>query len=115
MFVQPKVTKTYFYTSSYKNKFPNEFIQSKNPRYIKVLGCKVEYKNYLVGDVKVHGSFIERDHYDDYFCTMANAEYENHKTYDYLTHRQDFNIWFTNLKNEVIEPDAFLLELLLIY
>ena len=73
MFVQPRITKTYFYTSQKENRFPPEFIQSKNPRIIKVISCKLNYLGFLVGDVKVHASFIERDHYDDYFCIMANS------------------------------------------
>lgn len=120
MYVQPRVTKTYFYVTQQENdslnyRFPSEFIQSRNPRSIKVLGCKVVYKDYLVGDVKVHISFIERDHYDDYFCTIANSLFDNPKTYEYRSQRQDFDVWFTNLKNEQIKPDSFILEMLLIY
>ena len=115
MFVQPRITKTYFYTSQKDNRFPSEFIQSKNPRITKVISCKVNYLGFLVGDVKVHASFIERDHYDDYFCTMANANNDYVKKYEYKSYRQDFKIWFTDMKNNIIEPDSFLLELLLVY
>ena len=115
MFIQPRITKTYFYTSQKENRFPPEFIQSKNPRIIKVISCKLNYLGFLVGDVKVHASFIERDHFDDYFCTMANSTNNYVKKYDYKSLRQDFKIWFTDLKNNIIEPDSFLLEMLLIY
>ena len=30
MYIIPRVTKTYFYTTKTKNRFPSEFIQSKN-------------------------------------------------------------------------------------
>ena len=73
MYVIPRPTKTYFYTDKVENRFPSEFIQSKNKRQIKVLSCKLKYKDFLVGDIKVHASFIERDHYVDYFCIMANS------------------------------------------
>ena len=115
MYIIPRVTKTYFYTTKTKNRFPSEFIQSKNPRIIKVISCKLNYLGFLVGDVKVHASFIERDHFDDYFCTMANSTNNYVKKYDYKSLRQDFKIWFTDLKNNIIEPDSFLLEMLLIY
>ena len=121
MFVQPRITKTYFYTSQKENRFPPEFIQSKNPRIIKVISCKLNYLGFLVGDVKVHASFIERDHYTHtvcvtyYFCIMANSTNNYAKKYDYKSLRQDFKIWFTDLKNNIIEPDSFLLEMLLIY
>ena len=115
MFVQPRITKTYFYTSQKENRFPPEFIQSKNERQIKVISCKLTYEGFTVSDVKVHASFIERDHYDDYFCVMANDPVSYVKKYDYKSLRQDFKIWFTDLKNNIIEPDSFLLEMLLIY
>ena len=115
MYIIPRVTKTYFYTTKTKNRFPSEFIQSKNERKIKVISCKLTYEGFTVSDVKVHASFIERDHYDDYFCIMANSTNNYAKKYDYKSLRQDFKIWFTDLKNNIIEPDSFLLELLLIY
>ena len=115
MFVQPRITKTYFYTSQKENRFPPEFIQSKNPRIIKVISCKLNYLGFLVGDVKVHASFIERDHYDDYFCIFANQNNNYVKKYEYTSLKQDFDIWFTDLDSNKIEPDSFLLELLLIY
>lgn len=115
MYIIPKITKTYFYTTQIDNKFPCEFIQSKNNKYIKVISCKLKYKNYLVGDVKVHASFIERDHYDDYFCIMANQDNGYVKKYQYISYTQDFQIWFTNLEGKKIKPDSFILEMLLIY
>ena len=117
MFVQPRITKTYFYTSQKDNRFPPEFIQSKNPRIIKVISCKLNYLGFLVGDVKVHASFIERDHFDDYFCTMANSTNNYVKKYDYTSLKQDFEIWFTDMEGVKIDPEkiSFILELLLIY
>ena len=82
---------------------------------IKVISCKLTYEGFTVSDVKVHASFIERDHYDDYFCIMTNSTNNYAKKYDYKSLRQDFKIWFTDLKNNIIEPDSFLLEMLLIY
>ena len=46
---------------------------------------------------------------------MANSTNNYVKKYDYKSLRQDFKIWFTDLKNNIIEPDSFLLEMLLIY
>ena len=46
---------------------------------------------------------------------MANANNDYVKKYEYKSYRQDFKIWFTDMKNNIIEPDSFLLELLLVY
>lgn len=117
MYIIPRVTKTYFYTTKTKNRFPSEFIQSKNERKIKVISCKLTYEGFTVSDVKVHASFIERDHYDDYFCVIANDPVSYVKKYDYTSLKQDFEIWFTDLEGVKIDPDkvSFILELLLVY
>ena len=44
----------------------------------------------------------------------TNPEYYV-KKYEYTSLKQDFDIWFTDLDSNKIEPDSFLLELLLIY
>lgn len=121
MFIIPRTTKTYFTVTQKdikENKlydFPPEFIQSKNKKYINVISCKLKYKDYLVGDVKVHASFIERDHYDDYFCIMANQSNSYVKRYEYKSQTQEFKIWFTNLDGDEITPDSFIIEMLLTY
>ena len=46
---------------------------------------------------------------------MANSTNNYVKKYDYKSLRQDFKIWLTDLNNNIIEPDSFLLEMLLIY
>lgn len=111
----PRITKTYFCTSQKNNRFPSEFIQSKNPRYIIVQQCKAKYNGFLVADIEMHASFIERDHYEDYFCIFTNENRTKYKKYSYMSSRQDFELWFTDMQNNIIEPDSFLLELLLIY
>ena len=112
--VQP-TTKTYFITSTTDNQFPPEFVISKNPKYIVVISCKAVYKDYMPGDIKVHASFIHRDHYDDYFCCMANYNNGYVKKYEYLSETQNFKIWFKNMNDKELKLDSFLLELLLIY
>ena len=113
--MEQPITKTYFCTSKLKNRFPSEFIQSKNPRWIIVQQCKALYNGFLISDISMHASFIERDHYEDYFCLFTNENRTKYKKYSYNSQRQDFEIWFKNMKGESIIPDAFMLELLLIY
>ena len=55
--------KTYFWVNQFNNKFPPEFIASKNKKYIVIEQCKAKYKDVLVGDVIMHADFIIRDHY----------------------------------------------------
>ena len=44
-------TKTYFWTNTLFNRFPPEFVSSKNRKWIVVQGCKATFKDKLVGDV----------------------------------------------------------------
>jgi hypothetical protein len=110
------ISKTYYWTNTFKSSFPPEFIASKNKRYIIVEQCKATYKDQLVGDVILHADFIKRDHYMDYACCFTN-EIPNKDTakYEYNDYSKDFNVWFTDLKGNNIEVDAFVLRLLLIY
>ena len=44
-------TKRYFVTSETGNKFPPEFINSRNRKYIVVRNCKVLFEKAIVDDV----------------------------------------------------------------
>ena len=111
-----KITKTYFWTNKLENEFPPEFIASKNKKYIVVYQCKAVMKDALVGDVIMHADFITRDQYMDCACCFVNED-PNRDTakYEYIINRQKFKLWFTDLKNNPVDVDAFALRLLLIY
>ena len=110
------ITKTYYWTDKAKNEFPPDFIASKNKRYIIVEQVKALYNNTLIGDIIMHTDFIERDHYLNYACCFVN-EQPNKDTakYEYKGYRKDFNIWFTDMMQQIIKPETFTLRLLLIY
>ena len=109
-------TKTYYWTDKIDNEFPPDFIASKNKRYIIVEQVKALYNNKLIGDVLLHADFIERDHYLDYACCFVN-EQPNKDTakYEYKGYRKNFKLWFSDMKGNKVDVDAFILRLLLIY
>ena len=51
------MVKTYFYTSTEETKLPDEFLVSKNVKYIHVLHCRCVYNEGLAGDIELHASF----------------------------------------------------------
>jgi hypothetical protein len=112
---QPE-TKTYLWTNETKTTFPPEFIASRNKRYIIVEQCKAVLNDELVGDVIMHADFIERNPFLDHSCCFVN-EQPNKDTakYEYKGYKRYFKVWFTNMKQELIEPEMFTLRLLLIY
>jgi len=107
------VDKIYFCTSQTDNKYPPEFMATKTPRYIKVIQCKAKYNGYMVGDILVHASFIEKDGYEDRFCIFTNETRNEYKTYRITSSNPYFKIWFTDLDGNKVSPDdfVFLLEL----
>ena len=111
------MTSSYFATSTAENKYPPEFLASKNPRYVKVIQCKAKYNGYLVGDIMVHASFIEFDHFLDHFCVFTNENRLEPKVYRITTVNPSFRIWFTTIDGKKIEPEdmPFVLELEFIY
>ena len=116
MSVSQPLTKTYLWTNETKTAFPSAFLASKNKRYIIVEQCKAVINDELVGDVIMHADFIERDAYLDHSCCFVN-EQPNKDTakYEYKGYRKGFNLWFTDMKGNKVDVDAFILRLLLVY
>ena len=109
-------TKTYFWVNQLENRFPPEFIASRNKKWIVVEECKATLKDVLVGDVILHADFITRDHYMDYACCFVNEE-ANRETakYEYNSYKPDFKLWFTDLNGNKVDIKAFALRMLLIF
>ena len=78
--------------------------------------CKATLNDTLIGDVIMHADFIQRDHYLDYSCCFVNEE-ANRDTakYEIINYQPTFKVWFTDLEQNPVEPQAFTLRLLLIY
>lgn len=121
--IRPITTKTYFYVNGagnspskcYERSFPHEFVFSKNPKFIHVIHCRGIFSNALVGDVMLHASFVERDNYLDSFICFTNTVLCKYKKYE-VTHVKDkFKVWFTDLTNNPIDVQQFVLELMLEY
>lgn len=110
-----EVTKTYFWTNQNENSFPPEFVASRNQKFIIVEECKATLRDVLVGDVILHADFINRDHYMDYACCFVNEVANRHSKYEYSNYKSTFKVWFTDLKGNAVEIEAFALRMLLIY
>ena len=122
-----QITKTYFVTKDFENRFPPDFIASQNEKYIVVQQVKVLYKNMLIGDVELHSDFIQRDAYCDHFVMFANEQPQSkYRKYKFIGKTSTFRVWFTDIegnmiapvKNEHGEPDkdfVFVLQMMFIY
>ena len=110
--------KTYLWTNTYETQFPQDFLASKNKKFIVVEQCKASYKHVLVGDVILHANFIQRDHYMNYACCFVNEE-PNRETakYEIYSFQPSFKVWFSDMAGNDVSNDVdnFALRLLLIY
>ena len=109
-------TKTYFWTNKKENTLPAEFVAARNKKWIVVEECKATVKDTLIGDVIMHADFIQRDAFLDHSCCFVNEEAHSATAkYEIINYQPSFRIWFTDLKQKPVEPEAFTLRLLLIY
>ena len=73
MYIIPRVTKTYFYTTKTKNRFPSEFIQSKNGILKNVSGINDAEK--IENVFKVHFNGVVGKKYDDVIDNSGRVGY----------------------------------------
>ena len=105
-------------------RFPQEFINSTNPRSIEVQmvsTCNpvVNGGNNMTGDIVFHTSFIKRDWYLDHACMIANQVRTKYKKYAYTSSEEYFEVWFTSFTNDKwiskFDETTFVIEMMLIY
>ena len=109
------MTKTYFYTNTLETTLPDEFINSKNQKFIHVIHCRCKYNDYLVGDIKLHASFIQRHDYMDSFVCFTNTILTKYKKDEVTRPKSTFTIWFSDMDGNTVGVQNFILELMLEY
>jgi hypothetical protein len=131
-------TKRYFITNKQYNLYPDAFVQSQNPKYVYVLGCKlfgtVGSRVEGTGDdkktiktvqnfdyVELHANFIQDfSHLNGYVC-FCNETLPKRKKYQLLNSGRDFRVWFQNYDGTPFDLNKderqayFVLELMLEY
>ena len=105
-------------------RFPEQFIQSTNRKWIVVQHALLSYQNSesemkMTDDVILHSSFVKRDPYVDHAVMLCNEVRTKYKKYEYISHDPNFEIWFTSFaKDGFVFPydtTKFFIELMLIY
>jgi hypothetical protein len=125
------ITKRYFITNTLHTLYPPEFVESQNPKYVHVLGCKLygtvgnvtnSIKTVQSFDfVELHANFIQDKPYLNGFVCFCNDALMKRKKYQQMGKVRDFKIWFQNYDGtpfdwENKQKDAyFVLELMLEY
>ena len=113
---KPKTTKTYFITRDYDNKFPSEYVTSRNDRYISFQYCRATCNDSFDGETEVHASFVSRDEYCDSLVWYANLTPQDaNRIYKSTLNHDRFRVWFTDSKGNEIIPDNFTLFLKFVY
>ena len=103
----------------YTYKFPDAFINSKNPRWIEVHHCKVVVNGGATQDIILHSDVVQRDAYLDHAIMNVNETRTKYKKYEYTQQEHYFHIWFTSFaRPDTAINDAnvsFMVEMMLIY
>ncbi len=107
--------KTYFVTNTLNTTLPAAFVYSTNPKFIHVQHCRAIFKDYLVGDIEMHASFIQRDGYCDNFVCFTNTQLTKYKKYQITGSKPSFIVWFTDMNGKHVNVQNFKLELMLEY
>ena len=112
-------TRTAVNNAAFTFRFPQEFINSTNPRWIEVHHVKALYNGNDMKDLILHSDIIRRDPYLDHSVMVVNEVRTKYKKYAYTLREPTFTIWFTSFKEPgiPIDPDniTFMVELMLIY
>jgi hypothetical protein len=101
------MVKTYYITNTLESRYPIEFRQSRDPKYVVFQNCRCVYNNpenrsYLVSDVQIHADWIERDKYLDSFAGFTNTILTKYKKWQIISPRETFTIWFTDMEGNSI-------------
>ena len=103
----------------YTYKFPDAFINSKNPRWVEIHHCKAVINGLASDDIILHSDIVQRDAYLDHAIMNVNETRTKYKKYEYTQQEHYFHIWFTSFAEPNIAiTDAnisFMCEMMLIY
>jgi hypothetical protein len=95
---------------------PPFFCNSRNEeKYIVVRHCKVIVSDALVNDVKLHSDIVSENPWDDHFICFSNEVMVKPKKYKWNSTNKTINIWFTDMRNNSINPIDYHIDLLLMY
>jgi hypothetical protein len=121
--------KRYFITNQLKTKLPNDFVNSKNNRFISMIQCRL-YQNLPDVDdaieqfqtpkfISVHANIIHCERYLDSYVMYCNEQRAKPKKYEQLSREYDLELWFKNYDGTPYDTSEnntqFLAEFLLEY
>lgn len=110
------VTKRYYHTQTKDFILPDDFVYSRNKKYIVVQYVGAVVNKSIVGDLMVHSDIVEFDPYCDHFIMLANRRQTKYRKYECLNNtKKNYRVWFTDMYGKEIEPTTFIMSLLLIY
>ena len=110
---QDKYTKRYLTTDTLKTEFPNEFIFSKNRKFIEVLSVHLFVNDEQIDDeieahhkpkfITFHSDFVQDMRDLNCYVCLANYRLTKRKKYELLNNQYEFNLWFTDIDGTVLD------------
>ena len=111
------MVKRYFTVNTKEFSLPEEFIFSRNKKYIHFIHCRLEYNNQLVGNASVHADWITEMPCLNQFVSWCNVDITKRFKWEVLHNPKTCNVWFMeNASTDLTIPDgSFVLQLMLEY
>ena len=121
--------KRYFITNQLKTRLPNDFVNSKNKRFITLIQCKLYQNLTNVSDeieqfstpkfITVHSNIVHTDSYLDSYIMFCNENRPKGKKYEQMSREYELVLWFKNYDGLPYDTNTnnthFLAEFLLEY
>ena len=107
--------KRYFNVNTKHFELPQEFVNSRGPKTIHFIHCRLEYNNQLVGNASIHADWVVRLPTMDHFVSWCNTDISKRFKWEITHDITSVNIWFKeNAVNDITIPDeTFVLQLML--
>jgi len=109
------MTKRYFNVNTKMFNLPLEFIQSKGPRFIHFIHCRLEYNNQLVGNASIHANWITKTPTLDHFVSWCNVDITKRFKWEITHDMTSITLWFKEnaTDNLTVNDGTFVLQLML--
>jgi len=110
---------TYQGGGTFIRRFPAEFINSKNKKYIHFLRGQIEVNNVIPSNVSFHSNIVQKNPDYDNFVGVMSVVYDGRKKWRQMYTMEDIEFHFRTVNGELFvpgsEPYNYLIELMLEY
>jgi hypothetical protein len=92
---------------------PDAFVAASGPKFIYVRHVRVLHHRNIAHDIKLHGSVVSFNPFDDSYVCFCNETLTKPKKYAYTKNSRTLDFWFRDMYGENVYVDSFVIETML--